>query len=227
MSAIETATLNELIIEIIRLTKHPLCIHQDDAMGCYDRIIRTNATINSRKFGIPDNIYKLHQTAHDRMEFKNQINNNTSQITYKSTKRLPMHGQGQGAGNGETHWMFISVPMMEIVDKVAPGCTIQLPKGKATWKIRMMVFVNDKRHYTNTLHQQLSAIVIRVMKKSVSTWYELLLFVGGDLKLFKCGWYVIDWGLDRNDKPCMQQTNHSLWITTPAGSLHYLFYSIC
>ena len=93
MSAIEIATLNELIIESHRLTKHPLCIHQNDAMGCYDRIIRTHATIDSQIFSIPDNICKLHQTAHDRMEFKNQINNNTSQITYKSTKKLPMHGQ--------------------------------------------------------------------------------------------------------------------------------------
>ena len=103
MSAIETVTLNELIIKSHRLTKHPVCIHQDDAIGCYDRIMRTHATINSRKFGIPDNICKLHQIAHDRMEFKNQINNNTSQITYKSTKKLPMHCQGQGVGNGGTH----------------------------------------------------------------------------------------------------------------------------
>ena len=93
--------------------------------------------------------------------------------------------------------------MMEIVDTVAPGCTIQLPKGKATWTIRIMAFVDDKRHYTNTLHQQLSAIVIRTMEKYVSTWYELLLFVGGGNELSKCGWYVIDWGLDRNDKPQM------------------------
>ena len=126
------------------------------------------------------------------MEFKNQINNNTSQLTYKSTPELPMHGQGQGTGNGGTHWTFISVPMMKIVDKVAPGCTIQLPHGQETWTIRMMAFVDDKRHYTNTLTQQLSKIVIEAMEKSVTTWYELLQFVGGDLELTKCGWYVID-----------------------------------
>ena len=124
-SAIETATLNELIIESHRLTKYPLCIHQDDAMGCYDRIIRIHATINSRKFCIPDDIYKIHLKTHDKMKFKNQINNNTSKITYKSTKELPVHGQGQGTGNGGTHWMFTNVPMMKIVDKVAPGCTIE------------------------------------------------------------------------------------------------------
>ena len=70
MSTIETETLNELIIESHRLTKHPLCIYQDDAMGCYDRIIRTYATINSRKCCIPDNICKLHLKPHDNMAFK-------------------------------------------------------------------------------------------------------------------------------------------------------------
>ena len=179
-------------------------------MGCYDRIIITHATINSRKFGIPENICKLHQTVHDKMEFRNQINNNTSKLTYKSTQALPMHGQRQRTGNGGTHWTFISVPMMEIVDKVPPGCTIKLPHGQETWTIKMMVFVDDKRHYINTLTQQLSKIVIEAMKTSVTTWYELPQFVGGDLELTKCGWYVIDWGLDGNDKPYMQTTTQKI-----------------
>ena len=75
MSAIETAILNELMIESHRLTKQPLCIHQDDTMGCYDRIIRTHATIKSRNYEIPDNVCRLHLKAHDNMQFKNQINN--------------------------------------------------------------------------------------------------------------------------------------------------------
>ena len=124
-----------------------------------------------------------------------------------------MHGQGQGSGNGGTHWTFISVPMMKIVDKVASGCTIELPKENIKWIIKMMAFVDDKRHYTNSLRQQLSKIVIKAMEQSVSTWYELLLFVGGDLELSKCGWYVIDWGLDINDKPQMKKIKHNLWIT--------------
>ena len=115
MSTIETATLNKLIIKNYILTKHPLCIHQYDTMECYDTIIRTHATINSRNFFIPDNMCKLHLKTHDNMEFKSQIDNNTSKITYKSTKELPMHDQGQGTCNGRTHWTFISVPMMEIV----------------------------------------------------------------------------------------------------------------
>ena len=129
-----------------------------------------------------------------------------------------MHGQGQGTGNGGTHWMFISVPMMKIVDQVVPGCTIELPKINAKWIITMMTFVDDKRHYTNSLRQQLSEIVIKVMEKSVSTWHELLLFDGGDLGLSRCGWYVIDWGLDINNKSQLQKTKHNPWITAPSGN---------
>ena len=33
------------------------------------------------------------------------------------------------------------------------------------------------------------------MKKSVSTWYEILLFARDEIELFKGGWYIIDWGL--------------------------------
>ena len=50
MNAVETSTINELVIEYHRLTSQVLCIHQDDAMGCYDRIIRGHATLSSRKF---------------------------------------------------------------------------------------------------------------------------------------------------------------------------------
>ena len=123
--------------------------------------------------------------------------------------------QRQGTGNGGTTWTFTSVPMMEIVDQLAPECTIEQSKGKRKWTIKMMVFVDDKRHYTNFLNQQLIKSVIKAMDKSVSTWYEFLLFVGGDLELSKCGWYVIDLGLDSNDKPQMKKTKHKLWITTP------------
>ena len=105
--------------------------------------------------------------------------------------------------------------MMDIVDQIAPECTIEQSKGKRKWTIKMMVFVDDKRHYTNFLNQQLIKSVIKAMDKSVSTWYEFLLFVGGDLELSKCGWYVIDLGLDSNDKPQMKKTKHKLWITTP------------
>ena len=132
--AVETGTIDQLIIETHRLTKYPLCIHQDDAMGCYDRIIRSHAILNSRKFGIPNNICKVYSIAHGMMEFKTQINNSISKTSYSSTATLICHGAGQGAGNGGTNWTFISIPMIAVVEDVSQGCIITLPKGNTQWK---------------------------------------------------------------------------------------------
>ena len=75
MSTVETATINELMIDSHRLTKFLLCIHQDDAKTCYDRIIRSHIIVNNRKFGIPNNIYRLYSITHDKILFKLIINN--------------------------------------------------------------------------------------------------------------------------------------------------------
>ena len=81
-----------------------------------------------------------------------------------------------------------------------------------------MAFVDNKRHYTKLLRQQLREIVVKAMEQSVSTWYELFLFLGGDLELSNCNWYIIDWGLDINDKPQIRKTKYNLWISNPSGN---------
>ena len=49
MRSIEPACINEMITEVHRLTRTHLCIHQDDAKGYYDRIIRNHANLNTQK----------------------------------------------------------------------------------------------------------------------------------------------------------------------------------
>ena len=71
MSSIETATIDEMIVKVHRLSRNQLYIHQDNVMMYYDRIIRNHAILYSRKFGIPDNVYKLHCHIHDKIQFKN------------------------------------------------------------------------------------------------------------------------------------------------------------
>jgi len=49
MSSIEPACINEMTTEVHRLTSTPLCIHQDETKGYYDRIIRNHANLNNKK----------------------------------------------------------------------------------------------------------------------------------------------------------------------------------
>ena len=44
--------------EVHRLTRTPLYIHQDDAKGCHNRIIRNHANLKNKTFLILDNVGK-------------------------------------------------------------------------------------------------------------------------------------------------------------------------
>ena len=154
MSSIEPACINELISEVHRLTRTSLCIHQDDAKGCYDRIIRNHANLNNNKIHIPDNVGKIYCEAHEKMAFRTELHNFISTTSYSSTKELPFHGAGQGAGNAGTEWNFISVPMIKVAEELTAGCVINLPQGNATWNIHILGFVDDKRHYVNNLQKR-------------------------------------------------------------------------
>ena len=85
-----------MIIDTHRLTNQTLCTDQENAIGYYDIIILSLATLNSRKFRIPDKVYTLYSVTHNQMTFKLQINNGTSEESYTSTKDPNLYGAGQG-----------------------------------------------------------------------------------------------------------------------------------
>ena len=106
-------------------------------MGCYDRIIRSHAILNSRKFGIPNKICKVYSITHDLMHFKTQINNNISMTSYSSTAELICHGADQGSRNSGTNWTFISILIIAVVEDVSQGCIINLPRRNTKWQKHM------------------------------------------------------------------------------------------
>ena len=91
-------------------------------MECYDRTIRSLATLNIRKFVTPDNVYKVYSVKHEKKVFKLQLNNGIPEGSYTSTKDQSLYGAGQSAGIGGTKWIFSSILVIEAVEEVAPGC---------------------------------------------------------------------------------------------------------
>ena len=109
---------------------------------------------------------------------------------YSCTNKLKCYEAGQGAGNGGTKWTFINIPMIEVVKEVSKGCVIKLSRGSKTWEKHMLAFVDDKQHYVNGNNKQTRKNTLTTIKISVSSWNELLHFVGGALETSKCAWYL-------------------------------------
>ena len=84
MSQIETIITIELVPDTYHLTQKYLCSYQDDAIECYDHTIKNFAMLNSRKFGVPSNIFKVRCHAYDNIQLKTQIRNQISKIYTKA-----------------------------------------------------------------------------------------------------------------------------------------------
>ena len=179
-------------------------------MGCYDRIIRNHAILNSRKYNIPDNVCKVHPIAHDKMKFRNRIGNKISDIIYTSTTELELYWAGQGTGDGGTLWTFISVPIMETVEQIVHECTIHLPNDHQTWEVKILGFVDDKKHYVNNILKQLKQTITEAMQQSIRVWDEVLTFVRGELEMSKCKFCILDWTFDISDTPTLSNKKETI-----------------
>ena len=58
--------------------------------------------------------------------------------------------------------------MMEVVEEQVLDFVIELPKGKKHWTIHMLMFVDDKRHYSNKFQQNANAFLLKTMENRLT-----------------------------------------------------------
>ena len=107
--------------------------------------------------------------------------------------------------------------MIAVVEDVLQGVSSIYQEEVHNGKKYMLAFVDDKRHYVNCLPNQSNMNILTAMEISVSSWNELLHFVGGALETSKCAWYLIKWDFDSNDSSFMKLTQEELNITMNDG----------
>ena len=161
-----------------------------------------NTITSSRKYLIPDNTCKVNNLAQKKLYTK--PNHKVTHQNIVTLIRMNYHfivgGGGQGSGNRKSLWSFIGILLMEVKYKIVPGCTINPPSSDKILKLKMLGFVDDKRHYVNLILQHIKESLKEAMSKSVNMQEELLSFVGGKLIMSKCGFYVLQWEFDSNGK---------------------------
>ena len=59
--------------------------------------------------------------------------------------------------------------MITVVEDVSQGCIITLPRGNTQWKKHMLAFLDEKRHYGNSLPKQSNKNILTAMEISVSS----------------------------------------------------------
>ena len=105
-----------LTYDIARQTKTVIGCQENDALSCYDRISNILGYAQLRRLGMPINAIKSLADTWSNMVHIVQTAYGRSRSSYKSTKRVPLYGAGQGSTNGPFFWTIIFWLMASALD---------------------------------------------------------------------------------------------------------------
>ncbi len=126
-NVIDPVFLEELQLELSRITRKSIAQTNYDATACYDRIIPNLAMIASRKFGVPTMATKTNASTLQQAKYHIRTDLGLSDDGYQHKGNAPIFGTGQGSANSPAIWCFLSSVLFDCYDEVALPATYCSP----------------------------------------------------------------------------------------------------
>ena len=121
----------------------------NDATSCYDRIIIALANLVARRFGLPEEICRLHGVTLEQMRYHISTAIGISEESYKHSNESPVYGTGQGSCASPSVWLQICYVLFDCHDQQSYGANYSSPNGTIKFKASMTGFVDDMKGQTN------------------------------------------------------------------------------
>ena len=169
-------------------------------------------TLCGRSFHVPDKIYQLQANALNEIKYKVLTSLETSYNSHSNSPSLSLHGTGKRSGESGSNWLFISVPMMELISKMCSGYQIISPVKKIVWSKHILGLVDDTTQYTNDQETDQMQIITNKLITSSQMWEQLLSTTGGQLEIPKCAVYTMQWNFDEQGIPYLDNNCKSTII---------------
>jgi hypothetical protein len=127
----------------VRLLKQTAAFVENDAVGCYDRLINNLILMVIRKLGLPESIATMLGTLWDTTIHLIKTIYGTSSAMYGSTSDMPLYGPGQGSMCGPLFWLFCYWLIVESIDPSIPMAMYISACRYILIKITGVSFVDD------------------------------------------------------------------------------------
>jgi hypothetical protein len=187
------------------LTKQTAAFVENDATGCYDRLMNNIILMILKKFGIPKTVTSCLGSLWDNTVHLIKTIYGTSHITYNSTPDMPLYGPGQGSMCGPTFWIlcywlivssldpsitsaqYISVCKSIIVDMTGVSFVDDTGLGVTS------TYIWDTNLSTEENYREEIRHVIQKIHLLAQHWEKCLFSTGGCINLQKSFWYLVAW----------------------------------
>ena len=210
-NAIDPVMIEEMQLEISRLSRRMFIQVNYDATACYDRIIPNLAMLASQKFGVHPMVTKCNATTLQKAKYKVRTELGISEEAYSHCLEDPIYGIGQGAGNSSNHWGFITSAAYDAYDTKATPATYQHPDRTNVTKVSIVGFVDDNNGQANKFDgpqntEELQWLVEK-SQENARLWAGLLEATGGALELSKCSYHIVFWKFSMQGAPILTNTS--------------------
>ena len=213
-NAVDPVMIEELQLEISRLTRRMFLQTNYDATACYDRIIPNLAMLASRRFGVAKEVTESNVSTLQKAKYHVRTELGLSDSHYSHSLEWPIYGTGQGSGNSPMIWCFLSSLLFDCYDLRSHPADYCNPDWSNKTRVSMIGFVDDSNGQVNSFFNDDSSVTLNALiqkaRSNVTTWSDLLQATGGALELSKCSYHVAFWKFSIQGAPVLSNISHEI-----------------
>ena len=221
-NAIDPVMLEELQLEMSRVSRKMFLQTNYDATACYDRIIPNLAMLASQKFGVHKHVTTSNARTLQHAAYHIRTELGMSPTSYSHSDQHPIYGTGQGSGNSPMIWCFISSILYECYGSQSYEAKNSNPDRSNPMHWSMIGFVDDSNGQVNMFPERDSIETLNTMhahaQHNAQEWANLLGATGGSLELPKCSYHLLYWRFSMQGAPVLAncpQEYRTITVTDP------------
>ena len=207
-TTIDALFLSRLSRDITHQLKANSASMDNDATGCYDRIIVSLGMIACRRLGMPKTAIQAQTDALKFMKYAVKTVYGISDGNYQGTVLEPLFGTGQGSGASPAVWLSLVVVILNAYDEIAnDGFAFTDPWNELTELWKVFAFVDDTSLGFTDYTGKSADEMIQTLEHLAQLWEKLLNTTGGALNLSKCFWSLQYWEW-KQGRPILRATSY-------------------
>jgi len=195
--AIDAVHRKTMTYDLSRILRTNLGLLDNDASGCFDRIVVSLGMIASRRLRMKKKACRMHARALAGMKYFIKTAHGISEAFYKAVRDLILFGTGQGSGASPAVWLALVVCLLSALSAIAPWSMIFADPWEDLFDERNAdSYVDDTTVGVNdAMEDEPRSIpeIVAALQDVSQKWEQLLYSSGGALELQKCFWYLVHW----------------------------------